>query len=237
MIELIIFNEPQTQQVRDFYQRVEDEICQNLDTLDALREEKEKEYKDKTGWTERFQRSQSEISSEDSFIVDPYDVLMSEDDFERFRAQYFDIGKDITLKCPIGLHVIETTDDKVKYFFGVKVSDWGNHDSKHYGSISELVYEIKLILSNISSHFFEANVIPTFYTYSGRTTNDAFRQAMRRQFESLSEKEMKAVFGEHVKKPTKEEIDKMEFSEFRGLSETEIKELADLYQRNSKPKF
>ncbi len=230
MIEFLVFDAPNSQQARDFYQKIDTENQGGLDTLDALVEEKEREWKDQTGWTERFLRSQQTVLSEDDHVADPYEVGLSEEDSERFRAHYPELGKGISLHCPVRLECVEIPDGTVKYLFGVRMSDWGDYESTRQDGISGLVDSVSVVLSELSSHFSGAGIIPAFYTYAGRTTDDGV-QALREGLASVSGDDLKAIFGEHVRIPTAAEMGDITLSEYRGLSEQERNEFATLYQK------
>ncbi|MBI4738112.1 hypothetical protein HY772_00850 [Candidatus Woesearchaeota archaeon] len=133
------------------------------DELDNRYEAKLLEYKEQSGWNERFLRAQAEGVAAGRILstFQPAVVHLPDDEQERFLAQNRDIGQGLELTCAIELRAHDQG-----YFFSAGVSrpDCHEHISEDHDTLEALVCGVAAYLTSECGSLFGAKVTPFIYT-------------------------------------------------------------------------
>ncbi|MDP3697949.1 MAG: hypothetical protein Q8R47_00020 [Nanoarchaeota archaeon] len=175
------------------------------ETFDDLYEKALLEYKEKSGFNERFNKCQDKtLEGEILFSAD--EVALPDYEQEKFNEQYRDLGKSLEFKLLVGLFY---TGDKYIFGGGDNSSAPSIEDEEH-DNLSSLTQGLKTALSKLN--FWGAALNPIFYTTR----------------EKLSVPENISDDPEGYLRVLKEEADKV-----RGLTEEECAEFERLYKSNT----
>ena len=168
------------------------------------------EYKEESGFNERFNKSRDE-TLERKILFSAEEAALSDDERKKFNEQYRDLGRGLGFTI-----LVELGYNGDKYIFG----DGGNYsapfliEDEEHDNLASLTQGVKKALSELNSelNFWEATVTTVVYTTR----------------EKLSVPENISDDSEGYLRVLKEEVDKS-----RGLTDEECAEFERLYNSNT----
>lgn len=200
------------------------------ETLDDLYENAMLEYKEKSGFNERFLEAQKKNPQRSTFSPD--EVHLPTQEQEKFNEQYQNLGKGLELTLLVNLYVVGD-----KYSFHEGNSGDIPHsftEDAEYENIASLVQGVKDGIS--SFRYFGVTFPPVFYTTREETAlvpeqisnnPEDYLQGINKELAEIEEMpaEYKELFVEAMKDfaSCKDKI--------RGLTEEECLEFERLYQK------
>ena len=122
-----------------------------LERLGEIGEEKEREYREQTGYDERLREKQKSARSS----IDPSFIALPEDEYQRVWA---DVGKGLELICAVCLNAYDVT----YHFSAYEMSPIPTDND--YTTIKELVDGVKRYLAQVNTNHYGATINQFVYT-------------------------------------------------------------------------
>jgi hypothetical protein len=228
----VFYNEEEARADKLFKEYIENN-ANSLKELKRITRLKELEYKERTGWTERFLKKREDITKGKRFgKLNPSQISLSLEEKMKFKAQYSYLGKGLKLNCLISLVVWEEPNLK-KYLFGGEMPDYGIFNSSQHTRITGLVKDTHTLLHQLTDYYSGVKVNPVFYTILEKVEGGALTKDLREFFDNPEDVEfLEETFNLNNLEKEKEVLDKIitrGFPIIGGLSEEERKRFNGLF--------
>lgn len=196
-------------------------------TINDLYEKAMREYKEKSGFNERWTKKTEELKKErpHTSTFPPHMVQLPDDEMEKFNEQYHELGKGLELKVLISLYAVG---DKYDFENG-NGSDlpFSFGGDKEYANIDSLAQGVQEVLPKII--FWGTKLMPVFYT--AREELSMVPEHISNDPESFIQESMQQIeggnsFPEELRSPLIEGLRNLVYckDKIRGLTEEECKE-------------
>ncbi|MEK6853397.1 MAG: hypothetical protein AABX64_01820 [Nanoarchaeota archaeon] len=131
------------------------------ETLESLTKAAMSEYREKSGFDERWIRRNEEFKKKKPWAstFPPNMVHLSDDEQKNFKEQYHDLGKDLELTVLVHLSAVGDEYNFDDVSGGIGIGFVGP-----YKDISSMALDIKDILQQLKGKFSGAKLTPAFYT-------------------------------------------------------------------------